>query len=182
MRDRVSWRLTPFAEGSTALRVSMLQGVWVRLTWRRLARVVGLSYRDPTPPFRLWSWRRADPHDDEPHVVVPRIRITPDRYGVVVRARALPHVGREQWEDSCPSLAASPGAWHGSLLSTTRGRLVIRGVRRDPLTVPPRGHLRCQVGLTDSWSWPIGVDEFGLRCLSPAERGRRHRCRLPRLG
>ena len=154
----VGWRVTRFVLAPPAVRWSMLQALWVRVTWRRLARVVGLVYRDPNPTWRPWIWRRADPHDDEPHVVVPRIRLRTDPFGVIVLTRPLPRVGRAEWEAAAPSLAASWRCARVGVSESRRGRLVIRGVRRDPLTIPTAWRPTDRNRSVDVW--PIGVDEY----------------------
>jgi len=155
------YRLTNFIAVGEEGRASIRQAWRIRWGWRRLARVLNLCVTDPTPRFKLWIRRYADPASDRPRVVVPRLWLKADEFGVVVRTRTLPKVGRLEWEAALEHLA---DAWLCTRVAVTRaepGRLVVRAVRRDPLAVPtswtPTG---VAPSAEDFKAWPLGLDEY----------------------
>jgi S-DNA-T family DNA segregation ATPase FtsK/SpoIIIE len=68
----------------------------------------------------------------------PRMRIRADEFGVVLRVRTVPGVGREEIEKHAQHLA---DAWRVDKVQVfpmpgKPGRLIVRAVKTDPLTVP----------------------------------------------
>jgi DNA segregation ATPase FtsK/SpoIIIE, S-DNA-T family len=139
-------------------RRSMWQAWLIRRRWVRLSRMQGLAVIDPTPT--LWMrLRHREKAASMRRVVIPRIRVRPDSYGVIVTARTLPRVGRDEWVRAAPHLA---NAWSCVRVAVTQerpGRLRLRAVRRDPLIEPyqrmPSG---CPPMELDRWE--VGRDEY----------------------
>jgi S-DNA-T family DNA segregation ATPase FtsK/SpoIIIE len=69
-------------------------------------------------------------------LLTPKIKVKPDQYGVIVRARALPKAGLEEYQKSARFLADAWRCTRVSVLPEGLGKVVIRGVRSDPLTTP----------------------------------------------
>ena len=62
---------------------------------------------------------------------------------------------------AAPSLAASWRCTRVGVSEHRRGRLVIRGVRSDPLTIPMVWHPTDATPTAASFAyWPVGVDEY----------------------
>jgi DNA segregation ATPase FtsK/SpoIIIE, S-DNA-T family len=101
-------------------------------------------------------------------VLTPRIKVKPDRFGVIVRARTLPQVGLKEYQKAARFLADAWRCTRVSVLPDGPGRVVIRGVRSDPLTTPT-GHRPTGRPPTDLTRWELGVDAFAARvCVSLA--------------
>lgn len=117
--------------------------------WPQLARHLGLVLTDRTGA--------------EPRVRVPRLRVRPDAYGVVVDARTVHGVDLADWQRAAPYLADAWGASRLSVEQAAPGRIRIRAVRVDPLTVPTRWapDPASVTAPADLSSLPIGTDEYG---------------------
>ncbi|MBO0837331.1 MAG: hypothetical protein J2P28_17750, partial [Actinobacteria bacterium] len=117
----------------------------------------GLTATDPTPT--LMSRLRGRRSADSARIIVPRLRIRADSYGVEVRAKTLPRVGRDEWVRAAPHLANAWGCARVAVTQDRPGRLRVRAVRRDPLTEPSE---RFPTGLppADLDRWSIGLDEY----------------------
>lgn len=116
--------------------------------WPRLARSLGL-----TCTVRV---------GDRTRVQVPRIRVRPDSYGVVVDARTIPGVGLIEWQRVARHLADAWGAVRVSVDQVAPGRIQVRAVRRDPLLcrsvyAPDPATLGAPADLR---TLPIGADEY----------------------
>ncbi|MBT2390619.1 cell division protein FtsK [Streptomyces sp. ISL-1] len=146
-------------------RVSMWQAVRVRWGWVRLARMAGLTVTDKTPGLLAQITAQKDGPAPAPRVLTPRIKVTPDRFGVIVRARTLPQVGLEEYQKSARFLADAWRCTRVSVLPDGPGRVAIRGVRSDPPTTHrPTGHPP-----TDLTHWELGIDEYAAQvCVSLA--------------
>lgn len=128
---------------------SATQAARIVYGWPALARHLGLALIDRT--------------GDQPRVRVPRLRVRPDGYGVVVDARTVHGVGLAEWQRAAPHLADAWGATRVSVEQVAPGRIRVRAVRRDPLTVvtswsPDPDSLTAPDDLS---SLPIGTDEYG---------------------
>lgn len=101
---------------------------WHRLTWKRLARNLGLAYQDRH--LGGLDSRRA------PKVNYPKARFRADEFGWTVRMKLVPNVTRAEVEKAGPALADAWGAWRVGIQQPRPGRLVVRALRRDPLAEP----------------------------------------------
>jgi DNA segregation ATPase FtsK/SpoIIIE, S-DNA-T family len=85
--------LTPkvvfFVRADWHTRRSMFQAWLIRRRWVRLSRMQGLAVIDPTPT--LWMrFRYREKAASMRRIVIPRIRVRADAYGVIVNAKTLP--------------------------------------------------------------------------------------------
>lgn len=150
------WWMVRYVRADKMTRASIRQTVRVRWGWRRLAPMAGLSVTDKTPPVVMVS---PDGKVPKPRVLTPKIKITADRYGVLVRATCLPKVSLAEFQKAAPYLADAWRCTRVSVLPDKPGQLVIRGVRVDPLIVPsehtPTGTVPEELAV-----WHLGLDEY----------------------
>ncbi|MET9813697.1 cell division protein FtsK [Streptomyces sp. NPDC006355] len=140
------------------MRASIRQAVRVRRTWKRFAAMVGLSVTDKMPTA-MASLSNTDGKPPKPRVLTPALKVTPDQFGVVVRANCLPKVGLEEFQKAAPYIA---DAWRCTRVSVAQdkpGQVLIRGVRVDPLVTKtehtPTGRIPEELAV-----WNLGVDEY----------------------
>ncbi|MFC7510843.1 FtsK/SpoIIIE domain-containing protein [Streptomyces thermocarboxydus] len=87
---------------------------------------------------------------------------------MIVRARALPQVGLEEYQKAARFLADAWRCTRVSVLPDGPGKVVIRGVRSDPLTTPTE-HRPTGRPPEDVTRWELGVDEYAAPvCVSLA--------------
>jgi S-DNA-T family DNA segregation ATPase FtsK/SpoIIIE len=118
--------------------------VWARLRWRWLARNLNLAYLDqhrraskrPSVPFGT-SVRVVPMSAGQPmRLRFPRARFRADEYGIIARVKTVPGVGRQEFDANCSYIA---DAWRCVRVQVSQpkpGRVVVRGLRSDPLLVP----------------------------------------------
>ena len=152
------FRLVRYMRQDRETRASIRQAMRVRHGWDRLAKMTGLSVTDKSPTI-LAGMLAQKGQTPAPRVLVPRIKVTADRYGVVVRAKCRPKVGLEEFQRSARYLADAWQCTRVSVLPDGPGRVVIRGVRLDPLTVPTT-HLPTGQPPQDISAWRLGMDEY----------------------
>lgn len=147
-----------YALADSMKRASIRQAVRVRRTWKRFAPMAGLSVTDKTPTA-LASLSTTNEKPPKPRVLTPTLKVTPDRFGVVVKAGCLPRVGLAEFQKAAPYLA---DAWRCTRVSVTQAKpnqVLIRGVRVDPLITKtshtPTGKVPEQLPV-----WNLGVDEY----------------------
>jgi DNA segregation ATPase FtsK/SpoIIIE, S-DNA-T family len=157
----VGW-LTPkvvfFIRVDWHTRRSMWQAWLIQRRWVRLSRMQGLAVIDPTPT--LWMrLRHREKAVSMRRVVTPHIRVRADAYGVIVTARTLPRVGRDEWVRAASHLANAWGCVRVAVTQDKPGRLRLRAVRRDPLIEP---YHRVPTGgpPTELDRWEVGRDEY----------------------
>jgi DNA segregation ATPase FtsK/SpoIIIE, S-DNA-T family len=145
---RLAVAVIRFVRLSPAGRRHWLPARWHHFRWRWLSVNLGLGYIDRhrkrltrlsvLVPFTT-SVRVQPPADG---VVVseklrwPRARFRPDDYGFTARVRTVPRVGRAEFEEAAPYLADAWRCVRVSIGQPRPGRLVVRGLRRDPLAEP----------------------------------------------
>ncbi|MEV7879134.1 cell division protein FtsK [Streptomyces microflavus] len=162
------WTVLRYVRADRGTRVSMRQAVRVRWGWVRLARMAGLTVTDKTPGLLAQITAQKDGATPAPRVLTPRIKVAPDQFGVIVRARTLPQVGLEEYQKSARFLADAWRCTRVSVLPDGPGRVVIRGVRSDPLTTPT-AHRPTGLPPVDLTRWELGIDEYAARvCVSLA--------------
>ncbi|WP_065961802.1 FtsK/SpoIIIE domain-containing protein [Streptomyces sparsogenes] len=151
------WWVVRYVRADKMTRASIRQAIRVRRGWRRLAPMAGLSVTDKTPPAAVIV--APDGKVPKPRVLIPKIKVAADRYGVVVRAVCLPKVSLAEFQRAAPYLADAWRCTRVSVLPDKPGHLLIRGVRVDPLIVPtehiPTGEVPEELAL-----WRLGLDEY----------------------
>jgi DNA segregation ATPase FtsK/SpoIIIE, S-DNA-T family len=156
------WTAYRFGRGPAGKRRSILQAWRIRWGWLHLARMLQLVVVDPSPRFttRLRGYV-AKKRAAYPKLRVPRIRLTADEFGVIVRARTRPGVGLKEWQVHAQHLADAWGCTRVAVAQAKPGHLVIRAVRLDPLTQKtswvPTGKAPAADELV---SWSLGRDEY----------------------
>jgi DNA segregation ATPase FtsK/SpoIIIE, S-DNA-T family len=150
-------KLVRFILADWQTRRSMWQAWRIRRGWVRLSRMQGLTVTDPTPT--LMSRLRGRRGAEASRILVPRLRIRADSYGVVVHAKTLPRVGRDEWVRAAPHLANAWGCVRVAVAQDRPGRLRVRAVRRDPLTEPAQ-HFPTGLPPAELDRWVIGRDEY----------------------
>lgn len=101
------------------------RAVWVAVRWRWLCRNTGLAKPDKHAKDR-----------DRRRVLRPRARIWPDAHGVVARVKTCPGAGRAEFELAAEHIGNYWKAARVSVSQPKPGRLVVRGLRTDPLLTP----------------------------------------------
>ena len=94
------------------------RALWAAVRWHHLARNLGLAAPD---------------RHQQGVIRHPRAKIHPTQHGVTARVRTVPGTGRAEMEAAAEHIANS---WRCSRVSVSQpkpGRLVVRGLRRDPL-------------------------------------------------
>jgi DNA segregation ATPase FtsK/SpoIIIE, S-DNA-T family len=151
----------PWVRADRETRRSMWQARLIRWRWARLARMLGLVVSDPTPTVLSALLGERGQSAPPPRILVPRIRVRADEYGVVVRVKTLPKVGRDEWVKASGHLANAWGCVRVAVTQDVPGRLVVRAVRRDPLTEPyvsvPTGQAPAELD-----RWEVGRDEYAM--------------------
>jgi S-DNA-T family DNA segregation ATPase FtsK/SpoIIIE len=148
-----------YARADAEMRRSIRLAWYVRFTWKRLSRMVGLAVIQPASGQVVGRRSSGGSGVSSGRLRVPRIRVRPDAYGVVLSVRTLPRIGREEWAKAADHLANAWGCVRVAVMQERPGRLVVRAVRRDPLAeayeLVPSG--RPPATLT---RWNIGRDEY----------------------
>ncbi|QKW51055.1 cell division protein FtsK [Streptomyces buecherae] len=150
------WSLVRYVRADRMTRASIRQAVRVRFGWRRLAPMAGLSVHDRTPPAVVVA---PDGKVPKSRVIIPKIKVTPDRYGVLVRAVCVPKVSLAEFQRAAPYLADAWRCTRVSVLPDTPGQLLVRGVRVDPL-IAPTEHVPTGEAPEELTRWHLGVDEY----------------------
>ncbi len=148
------WRLTDPDE-----RQAHRDAARIRRTWPRTARYLGLSLRDDRPSTADMVAGRQRAQDARRHRT-PRIRrLVTDRYGITVEFATVPGIGADQFRRAAEHLADHWGVERVAVTRTAPGRITLRAVRIDPLTVPLTA--KTPRGVVDPARFPLGVDEHG---------------------
>lgn len=135
--------LVRFAWMPRAAKRNYPAACWARFRWRWLCRNLGLAYLDehrkavkPIPMGTSVTVRRRG-RDHRQRLRYPRARFKADAFGVVATVRTIPKVGRPEFEKAAADHI--PNAWRCHRVQVSQpkpGRLIVRGLRRDPLTLP----------------------------------------------
>jgi S-DNA-T family DNA segregation ATPase FtsK/SpoIIIE len=135
-----------------------------RLRWKHLARQLGFARLEVVN-------RSGDPAlDARPVMHHPKARFRADEFGWHCKVRTVPKVGRAQLEQASDHVANAWRCHRVSVTQTGPGRLVLRGMRRDPLA-EPFGQDGAPDGIYDGAPDPtrlyVGRDEFGTDRYAP---------------
>lgn len=119
-----------------------------RMRWRWLTRNLSLVKVDR---------RTGRDGKSERVTTYPGVRFRPDRYGLTMRVRTLPGVGKRQWSDQAEHLGNVLGCRRVRITQPKPGRLMVRAIRRDPLA----DELAAVPELTDPTRVYVGRDQWG---------------------
>lgn len=140
---RGTWAVWRFCRLSPAAKRNYLPMWRARLTWRWLCRHQGLAYYDQ--PMRRAGMSRPGgtavrvrkPADTgTTRFRFPKARFRPDEFGWSARVKTVPRVGRRQLEESAEHIANNWRCVRVQVNQPRPGRVILRGLRTDPLTVP----------------------------------------------
>jgi S-DNA-T family DNA segregation ATPase FtsK/SpoIIIE len=172
---RLAVAVVRFARLTPAARRHYLAARWARFRWRWLARNLDLAYIDRHRKSARWlrvpigTTVKVRPVDlaAPAKLRFPRARFTSDDYGIVARVKTVPKVGRAEFEKAAPWLADSWKCHRVSVAQIRPGRLVVRGLRRDPLAEPlsmaevPAGVYEKLPSVDGNFRVYLGRDEWG---------------------
>jgi S-DNA-T family DNA segregation ATPase FtsK/SpoIIIE len=119
------------------LRRSAIQAATVRRGWSRLARNLGLALVDRTAaqhtPGLTTPQPANTPAAKQAKHIVPKVRVRPDPYGLVVDITTVPGVGLVEIRNHAQHLADAWGCVRVAVTQPAPGAVRVRAVRRDPL-------------------------------------------------
>jgi DNA segregation ATPase FtsK/SpoIIIE, S-DNA-T family len=115
---------------------SALQAARVRRRWPRLSQNLKLALVDKTDLPAATGIGTAAKTATKPRVVVPRMRVRPDRYGVICDAKIVAGIGLEEWKKNARHLSDDWRAVRVAVSQPKPGRIRVRAVRVDPLAEP----------------------------------------------
>ncbi|MBV9720280.1 MAG: hypothetical protein JOZ77_13280, partial [Candidatus Eremiobacteraeota bacterium] len=116
--------------------------LWARIRWRWLTRNLGLSYIDTHQRGAVLhrpgstSVRIPAGTPERARLRYPHAKIRADRYGIQAIVKTVPRVGRRQLEDQAEHIANAWRCHRAQVHQTKPGRVIVRGLRLDPLTLP----------------------------------------------
>jgi S-DNA-T family DNA segregation ATPase FtsK/SpoIIIE len=158
-----SYAVTDYLASARETRRSIRQAWRVRFGWLRLAHTLQLVAVDRSPRLAMLRLRgyRSKQRKGVPKVLVPRIRIQADQYGLIVTAKTRAGVGLDEWQAHAQHLADAWGCTRVVVTQAQPGRILVRAVRLDPLTVPTTWVPSGAVPTADDLrSWQLGRDEY----------------------
>jgi S-DNA-T family DNA segregation ATPase FtsK/SpoIIIE len=142
---------------------SVFQAARIRRRWPRLAQNLRLVLVDRTDLPAANGVGTGATTAAKPKVIIPRMRVRPDSYGVVCTARTVSGVGLTEWQNASRHLADD---WRATRVAVTQikpGKIRIRAVRIDPLGIPttyaPDPAALPAPKTLDRL--PVGTDEYG---------------------
>jgi S-DNA-T family DNA segregation ATPase FtsK/SpoIIIE len=142
---------------------SAVQAARIRRRWPKVAQHLGLVLTDRTQTTTASTASKAAGTVPAKAVkVIPKIRVRPDGYGVVVTVRTVSGVGLAEWQKQVTHLADDWSATRVAVTQLKPGRLRVRAVRLDPLGrpteyTPDPDTLTAPLTLDKI---PIGLDEY----------------------
>jgi S-DNA-T family DNA segregation ATPase FtsK/SpoIIIE len=135
--------LVRFLEASPAARRNYWLRFQVRRKWRKLmlnldlAKVIkestSISSRPSVMPLPRWLHTTVGTARTRRKIRYPKMKIKADDYGVVLKVRTIPKVGRGEFEKAATFLADAWRCARVQVYQQQSGRLIVRGIRNDPL-------------------------------------------------
>lgn len=130
-----------FAKLPPAAKRHWLAARRARYRWRWLSHNLGLAYIDKHRRARwLQSWRRGTSvkvaDADSGTLRYPRARFRPDEYGILATVKTVPGVDRKAFDEEARHIANAWRCHRTQVHQIAPGRLLLRGLRLDPLTLP----------------------------------------------
>ena len=126
----------------SAARQYIPLAIKVKARWRYVSRHLGLSYQDPHAkrksrrPFGPSIGNGVRIEVQKSKISYPRIKVRPDSHGIVVQIETVPRGTRKDYEDCAENLANYWRCARVGVSQTAPGKLLLRGIRNDPLLVP----------------------------------------------
>jgi S-DNA-T family DNA segregation ATPase FtsK/SpoIIIE len=139
---RITLAAVRFGWAPPAAKRNYPRAIWCRIRWHWLTRNLGLAYVDPHAKIKHRAAigpaigkgvRIEKPKGKVRH---PRAHFRADEYGVVAKVRTLPRVGRAEFEKEAQHIADEWRCHRVQVAQLKPGRLIVRGMRTDPLAVP----------------------------------------------
>jgi S-DNA-T family DNA segregation ATPase FtsK/SpoIIIE len=135
------WALVRFARLPRQAKRHYPAALWARWRWRWLTHNLGLAYEDKHRRRRLLQLPGGAVKVNGADVSSvklrhPRARIRADEFGFVARVKTVPKVGRGDFEKNAEHIANAWRCYRVQVSQPKPGRLIVRGLRTDPLTVP----------------------------------------------
>ena len=150
-------------------RAVMRRGWYIRATWRRTAARIGLVQTDHAAKVGAdiplaGELRRSS---DKPRVLVPRISVRVERWGLRVDVHTVGRIGIGELQAAADYLANAWKVPHVRVEQDRPGVVRVRALLTDPLT-QPTSYEPDSSGPVDLTSWPVGTDADGqpvtIRC------------------
>ncbi|MFI2730137.1 hypothetical protein, partial [Streptomyces sp. NPDC018647] len=145
---------------ASPLQRSRMRHAWsVSLRWRRLAPNLGLARIDENSKGKTG----IDGKTVKPTVVVPKMIVHPEPWGLRAVVKTIPKVGIEEFEKAAGWLA---DAWQCESVEVKRikaGQIEVRGLVGDPLAE----HHPYAWPDGKTWALPIGRNPWGREIIIP---------------
>jgi len=125
-----------------AARRNYPAALWAKIRWRWLTRNLGLAYVDTHQRGAMirrpgsTSVRIPAGSPERARLRYPHARIRADAFGISATVKTIPKVGRGQLEDSAEHIANAWRCHRAQVAQIRPGRVMVRGLRTDPLTLP----------------------------------------------
>jgi DNA segregation ATPase FtsK/SpoIIIE, S-DNA-T family len=139
---RPGYAVVRFALLPRAAKRNYPAAVWARIRWRWLAHNLGLAYMDRhrAAVRRPQFGTSVKVHGNDPaqpaRLRFPRARFRADEFGIVATVKTVPGVDRLAFEEQAVHVANSWRCHRVQVHQGSPGRLTVRGLRTDPLTLP----------------------------------------------
>jgi S-DNA-T family DNA segregation ATPase FtsK/SpoIIIE len=140
---RVAFAVTRFAVAPRGAKRNYWRMLGCARRWRWLTRNLGIAYPDPHDTKKvhrgaigpsLGSHTRIE--RPKARVRYPRVRFRADEYGIIARVRTTPKAGRVEFEKQSHHIADAWRCHRVQVSQSKPGRLILRGILRDPLAEP----------------------------------------------
>lgn len=143
---------------------SAMQAARIRRRWPKVAQHLKLVLVDKTQAASMSAAATAaGTVPAKARNIVPKIRVRPDGYGVVVTVKTVSGVGLGEFTKAVDHLADDWSATRVAVTQVKPGRLRVRAVRLDPLGFPTEYNPDPATLIAPATldRIPIGVDEYG---------------------
>ncbi|MGW1306725.1 hypothetical protein ACWD5R_44950 [Streptomyces sp. NPDC002514] len=140
-------------------RARMRHGWRVAFGWKRLAPNVGLARVDENTKGK----KGMDGKPVKPTVVVPRIKVFPEPWGLRVLVRTIPKVGIDEFDKAAGWLADAWGCETVEVKRIKSGTLELRGLVGNPLD----DHFPYEIPAGHEWVLPLGRNPWARDLVIP---------------
>lgn len=113
-----------------------------RYRWRWLTRNLGIAYKDPhgktihRSAIGMTMGENTRVEYAAGHIRYPKAKFRADAFGWKAVVKTTPKAGRIEFEKQCQHIADEWQCCRVQVSQPKPGRLIVRGMRTDPLTVP----------------------------------------------